>query len=254
MPKRHSQHDFGWPLVNRSLSLRRAAKPTAATLGIIALPLLRSVLEYLNPPPLRDRATLARFLSGEASYLAQRSTYEFSRNTLAWFGQWMFHDPKFNEAFAICRWESFAAILADMVVLTEGTLRPHARSPAALAQGLVALYAQMLQDYPLPAHRPEGWADAIELMESRLRDAAEHARMPDPSIMRFAVRKVYESLPVQSENSAADFAAIDSAIRMGTISFHDRLRQRASARELVTTLVVAETAPPRDGMPVTPSG
>ena len=54
--------------------------------------MLRRLVDHFRPPRIRDRAALRRFVSGEASYLAQRATYEFSRNTLAWYGQHAFAD------------------------------------------------------------------------------------------------------------------------------------------------------------------
>ena len=63
--------------------------------------MLATLKGYFFPERIRSRVELARFVSGEASYVAQRSTYEFSRNTLAWYGQAAFGDPKFNDALAV---------------------------------------------------------------------------------------------------------------------------------------------------------
>src|SRR5262245_29172017 len=139
--------------------------------------MLRSVIEYFVPPAVGDRAAFARFLSGEASYLAQRCTYEFARNTLGYFGQHHFGDDRFNDAFRISRWESFAAILAGMVLLAEARLRPHAGdAPDRLIDPLTQLYREMLAEYPLPAHRAQGWEADV----SALRDRLVHAQAAPP--------------------------------------------------------------------------
>jgi hypothetical protein len=195
--------------------------------------MFQAVLHYVRPPPLRDLGALRRFLSGEASYLAQRSTYEFSRNTLAWFGQWAFGDDKFNDAFRFCRWEAFAAVLADMTVLTHDALRA-TTADDRLADRLVALYEDMLLEYPLPAHRPAGWNDLMPELGARLRLGV--ARGP-AEVAVTAARRIYDVVPVRSANLQADYQALEGAIRFGMVSFHDRLRQRLRADQIVPALL-----------------
>ena len=102
--------------------------------------MLGGLIERFWPSPVADAPALQRLLSGEASYLAQRSTYEFTRNTLAWFGQHHFADDRFNEHFRRCRWESFASLLQAMILIASARLRPAATGrDAAMVEGLAAL-------------------------------------------------------------------------------------------------------------------
>ena len=127
--------------------------------------MLHRLRTYFFPETLAARAPLRRFVSGEASYVAQRATYEFSRNTLAWYGQAAFGDARFNEAFAICRWEAFAAIAADMTVIARATLAA-ANVGGRLDGALVGLYAEALREYDPPLHRSAvGWTDCVEALE-----------------------------------------------------------------------------------------
>ena len=125
--------------------------------------MLQKLRDRFFPSRVTTRPALRRFVSGEASYLAQRATYEFSRNTLAWHGQHFLGDAKFNEAFAICRWESFAAIAADMTFLVRARL---AAGPG-LDPPLLAVYADVLGEYPNPVHRPQGWSDCHAALLAR---------------------------------------------------------------------------------------
>ena len=188
--------------------------------------MIRRVLDYLRPPPVADVAALRRFLSGEASYLAQRATYEFTRNTLAWHGQSAFGDDSFNKHFRVCRWEAFAAILAGNVLLAQGALRPHAagREPA-LAARLADAFAIMLAEYPVPEHRSD-WAQSRDALATRLA-AASLAGPPDPSALaRQATGRVYDTLPVRSANPQDDRRTLEAALRFGMISFADQMRRR----------------------------
>jgi hypothetical protein len=208
--------------------------------------MLRSLIEYFAPPALTDRPAFARFLSGEASYLAQRSTYEFARNTLAYFGQHQFADERFNEAFRKCRWEAYAAILAGMAILAEGRLRAHATpDPASLRAALVALYVDMLAEYPVPAHRPAGWDEQIAALDEQLARAQAAAPAPPAVVAKPVALRVYNVLPLYSHNEEYDRRIIDSAISFGIIAFNDRLVRRLRAPQITAQLLraAASTAP-----------
>jgi len=202
--------------------------------------MLRRLIEFWLPPPLTDGRTLGSFLSGEASYLAQRTTYEFTRNTLAWHGQSAFGDDGFNAVFRVCRWESFASILSGFVVLTHVRLRAAAGDPGALAAPLSQLFAAELAAYPMPAHRPD-WGDVTARLAQRL---AANARPTPAEIGSEAAMRVYETIPVRSGHAAEDRDVLANAIRLGTISVHDRLAARLRPDAVTASLRVAPAARP----------
>ena len=201
--------------------------------------MIRRLIEYLAPPPIQSRATLQRFVGGEASSLAQRATFEFTRNALGYYGQTAFHDDPFVDAFRLCRWESFAAILADMVVLTEGLLRPHgaALGVPSLADALAPLFDAALGEYPPPAHRADGWADEAANLRERLARATLAAPPGAGDVARVSARRVFEVLPVYSHNRDVDRLTIENAVRFGMIAFHDRMRARLRPRLVLEELL-----------------
>lgn len=184
--------------------------------------MLTRLTSFLFPERIRDRAKLTRFVSGEASYVAQRSTYEFSRNTLAWYGQAAFGDPKFNEVFAVCRWESFAAIAADMMTI----VRFHLDGGFDLDPGLLRVFADALGEYPDPVHRPEGWSDRHAALLSRFAGVPSDHR-PDLKAMghRTGVM-IHELVPARSKNAEEERAVLAAAVTFGLVSFKDRLPRR----------------------------
>lgn len=184
--------------------------------------MLQRLKAYFFPEKLRGFAQLVRFVSGEASYVAQRSTYEFSRNTLAWFGQSAFGDDKFNEMFAICRWESFAHIAADMVVVVRSDLASH-NQDRGLDPGLLRLYGGILGEYAHPAHRADGWHDCHQALLTRLA-----ALPPDhrPDLKAFGAvtgRFIHGHAPARGRNAEEERAVLGAAVTFGLISFSDRL-------------------------------
>lgn len=200
--------------------------------------MLRAVKNYFAPPPIEAASSLHVFLSGEASYLAQRSTYEFCRNTLAYFGQWVFDDERFNDAFRICRWEAFAAILADMIMVADGHFRAVQRDgETGLIGPLQRLQGEILRAYPLPTHRPQGWADVTDRVGCRLAQARLAAPAKVGDIARTAARRIYDVLPLYSENQEEDFRVIENAIRFGLIAFDGKFRTRVRSAAVVADLL-----------------
>lgn len=200
--------------------------------------MLHRLKSYFFPERLRDRPSLLRLVSSQASYVAQRSTYEFSRNTLAWFGQAAFGDPKFNEAFAVCRWEAFAGIAADMVMLVRAELAVQ-NSDRALDPALLHLYADVLGEYPPPAHRPEGWADRHQALLVRFSTIAP-ASEPDLQAMgRAAGAAIHAQAPAKSNNAEEERDVLAAAITFGLVSFHDRLHRQIAPADIARALVPA---------------
>ena len=199
--------------------------------------MLRRIIAHFRPPPIASRAALQQFLSASGAYLAQRSTYEFSRNTLSYYGQGAWHDPTFQELMRVCRWESRAAVLADQVVLAEGQLRRSAAPPHALVAPLAELYRDLLAEHPVPAHRPQGWGADIEALRARLDRVQLALPLGAPEVARVGAKRVFEVLPVYSQYRDSDFQVMENSIRFGMVSFSDQLRQRLRPAAVVGDLL-----------------
>ncbi len=200
----------------------------AAAMG----PAFRRVRDYFLPPPIGDRSSLQAFLSGESSYLAQRSTYEFCRNTLSYFGQHMFADPGFNDAMRVNRWESFAAILAVGVLLTRN--RVAGRTANGIGDPLLRLFEQALVAAGNPPHR-SGWSPELDSLRVRLADESTLTLGPS-ALAGPAARRVFETLPVYSHARNHDYDGIERAIRFGLIAIDDRMERRYRTAALAADL------------------
>lgn len=205
--------------------------------------MLTSLIDHFRPPAIRTLPALRRFVSGEASYLAQRSTYEFARNTLAWYGQHAFADDRFNDAFRICRWEAFAALTTRFVLLARGRLViSDAAASTRVAASLTDQAAAILAEYPLPSHR-QAWNDILDALRQRL-VTFDIAAPPGPATLgNEAAALVYPTLPVRSGNTAEDREVIANALRFGTIAVNDRLGARLD-RVAILEELLAGNAPP----------
>jgi hypothetical protein len=200
--------------------------------------MLKRLKAFLFPEPICTGSELRRYVSGQASYVAQRSTYEFTRNTLAWFGQAAFADKKFNEVFAVCRWEAFAAISADMLTIVRGLLA-EANTTGALDPGLVRIYAEVLSEYPNPAHRAEGWADRHQMLLSRF-SASPPDRAPDLQALGRATGIAIRALaPAHSNNADEERDVLSAAVTFGLVSFADRVERVLAKKEIARQLAAS---------------
>ncbi len=193
--------------------------------------MLSRLRSHFFPGPLASRDGLRRFVSGEASYVAQRSTYEFARNTLAWYGQSAFGDKTFNEVFAVCRWEAFAAIAADMTALTRAAI-----ADGRLDAGLLRLYGEALAEYPNPVHRPQGWTDRIEALAARFSGTAPDQPLRPVDLAPTTAARIYAEAPVRSNNQEEDRRVLAAAVSFGLVSFDDRLRRRLDRKAIGAAL------------------
>jgi hypothetical protein len=186
--------------------------------------MLQRLKDYFFQPKLRTAAATRDFVSSQASYLAQRTSLEFSRNTLAYSHQYMMHQDSFIDEMRKCRWESFAALIEDMLVALEGYLRPaDAAAQQRLAAALVAMARSILEGYERPTHRPQGWDDVLQRIAVRL----DQARLAPPqaphAISAVSAARLYDLMPVYSPNKPKDQEAVDGAVRFGFAGFAAKL-------------------------------
>ena len=204
--------------------------------------MLNRLIDHFRPPAIRTLPAFRRFVSGEASYLAQRSTYEFTRNTLAWYGQHAFADDRFNDAFRVCRWEAYAALTTRFVLLARARRDvPGAAAWARAGTALADQAAAMLAEYPLPPHR-QAWDDILDALRLRL-VTFDPVAPPGPAALGDeAAAVVYPTLPARSGNATEDREVIANALRFGTIAVNDRLGTRLD-RTAILGQLLAEGAP-----------
>ena len=150
--------------------------------------------------------------------------------------QKLFSEPAFQSALNECRWESFAAVASDAVLIVEGRLRPLASQPQALAAGCARVHAAVLHRHSAPARLARGWAEEIEQFEARLARAQLSPPPPVAELAKTSARRLYESLPLHHELRRHDAEVVSNAVRFAMVAFSAKLDERldaeATAREL----------------------
>lgn len=184
---------------------------------------------FLPTPKVRSLAALQQLLDSEAAFLAQRSVIDFARNELGSLSAQAFGDPRFLAKLAVCRWEGFAATLADMIVLTHARLLEAGVTRAGVTRErldarLGDLYCTILMGYPPPDHRTQGWDAEIAALRARL--AQRPAGPANPQADATATgSKVFDTLPFPPRDPVENRMVLSNAFAFGLISFNDRLRR-----------------------------
>jgi hypothetical protein len=199
-------------------------------------------------PAVATAAQLERYLSEQAAYIAQKAAIDYCRVKAGLFSYQLFAEEAFQTALAVCRWETFAAVLADILIATEGYLRAHARDAAEaarLAAAFEAMYPAILGAYPHPRHRPQGWGDAIDAFLRRAAEARGARPRSAADVARHSARRLFETLPIHPSMRRPDEEVVFGSVRFLMVSSLQNLERRASAADILRDLSGAP--PPVEG-------
>lgn len=199
------------------MSSSRVKPSASASLPAFAGQLLERVRRALFGPrraPIRSLGALKDAVRADAAFLAQGSSYAYLRARSGTYAERLFRDPGFAAALNICKWETFAAAAADLLVLAEAELRPHHRLPPDdLAQVFAQLYDETLALEPPPGHRgPEGWEADSQVFAMRIKEAVRWPRPSLRKVVRETGRRLMQHAPVTEEVRRVDLAMVSNNI------------------------------------------
>jgi hypothetical protein len=197
------------------------------------------VMARLRPVPIASIAALQTFLRERAFFLAQKCAIDYCRGKTGLMSYALFSEKPFLDALEVCRWETFIAVLGDLLILVEGILRPHAATEqqSRLCDALVGLHAAILAGLPAPAHRAQGWGDATDLFAPRLRTASAGTPRLVLEVADHSAQRLFETLPIHSSYRELDQEVVYGAVRFRMIALSGEMQRRFAAAELARALV-----------------
>ena len=198
----------------------------------------------LRPPPIVSTAALRDFIAGESAVIAQKTAMGYCTAKTGSFSYALFQEKPFIDALAICRWEAFAAVLSDMLVIVETLLRAHAPGEAgdAIGRALAGLYASILRSHPAPRHRPEGWSEEIAAFERRIAAAQAEPPVEPAAVATASGRRLYEVLPLHTNYRVDDEQVIIASVTFQMVGVWDMMRRRIDGPAVARDLVRAAAA------------
>lgn len=206
---------------------------------LMADSVLRRVLTRLRPAPIAAPAELKTFLEERALLIAQKCAIDYCRGKTGLASYALFTEEPFLKALDVCRWETFAAVLGDLIVLAEAHLRPLAGAERRrlLCDTLVRLHAEILLRAAAPAHRLHGWDDVVAAFPLRLEAASAAAPRPAAEVAEHSARRLFETLPIHSSYRELDEEVVFGAVRFRMIAVNGEMQQRIAGAPLLQSLL-----------------
>lgn len=200
---------------------------------------LQRVLSRLRPSPIATAGALKTFLEERALLIAQKCAIDYCRGKTGLASYALFTEEPFLKALEVCRWETFAAVLGDLLILGEGHLRRQAGAERRLplCDALLRLHADVLDSAALPKHRPQGWDDVITTFAARLQAASAAPPKPAVEVADHSAKRLFDTLPIHSSYRELDEEVVYGAVRFRMVAVNGEMQQRIAAPLLINNLL-----------------
>jgi hypothetical protein len=176
-------------------------------------------------------------IARETAHIAQKVPIDYCHARAHAFSEQLFGEDMFNQAMKRCTWESFAAVLGDLLIITEGRLRADAGMNAVrVGDRLERWFTAILADRPPPEHRREGWSDVIAAFAPRFADARTRPPAKPAVVASFSGKRMFETLPLHRRFTAVDEDAILATVQLRVGLFATTLRERVDAPAVIADL------------------
>ena len=198
--------------------------------------------ERLRPAPITTTDALKTFLEERAALIAQKCASDSCRGKTGLVSFALFTEEPFLKALDVCRWETFVTVLGDLMIIAEGHLRAHAavEQHARLREALLAMYSAVLARLPAPAHRPDGWGDAIAAFTLQLNTVGLGAPKHALDVADHSAKRLFDTLPIHASMRALDEEVVYGAVRFRIIAVSQEMHRRLHAADLVGRLLAAQ--------------
>ena len=201
--------------------------------------LLARLHAYLRPPPIATPGALRIFLEERAALIAQKCAIDYCRGKTGLASYALFTEKPFLDALDVCRWETFAAVLGDLLIVAEGLLRSQAAAEQRprLSEVLTTLYSAVLAALPPPAHRAHGWGDATDSFVQRFSAASLAEPCTALDVADHSAKRLFDTLPIHISYRELDEEVVYGAVRFRMIAVSAEMQRRFAAAELASALV-----------------
>lgn len=201
--------------------------------------LWRRLQARLRPAPIETASALRIFLEERASLIAQKCAIDYCRGKTGLASYALFTEKPFLDALEVCRWESFAAVLGDLLIVAEGHLRPHvaAEQRRQLTAALIDLHSAVFASLPAPVHRAQGWGDVIESFVPRLEAASAGSAQQALDVADHSAKRLFDTLPIHISMRELDEEPVYGSVRFRMIAVSQEMQRRIAAADLAARLV-----------------
>lgn len=200
---------------------------------------IAAIRRWFNPGPIDTALGLQAFLDERAAFVAQKNIVAYCQMKTRTYLLDLLKEKVFQEAFDRSRWESFAVVLSDLLIIVDGDLGTGLKDEErrVLAARMGAMYRAILDGHPRPAHRPEGWADAFEAFDRRLAVAQLAPPKPVVEVASHSAERLFALLPIHDSLRARDGMSVEGGVRFLIAAATDALGRRMCREPLLADLL-----------------
>lgn len=178
------------------------------------------------------------FLQRQAVFVAQKTVIDYCRVKSGRQEKRLFDDPDFQAALRHCRWQTYLAALADVFLLGEAWLRPHAPGAAAdLAEEVVALHAAALAAEAPPDGEAADAAQSLRAFPGQLAARQQRAPVPANKVPLLAEAPLFATLPIHPDQRIGEAPSIRGALRFHMVATEQEMERRFDAPGLLAQLL-----------------
>lgn len=197
--------------------------------------LLQRTREFFFPPPVATCAELEAFINGEASYITQKTVIGYCRVKTLYDYEKLMTEAAFRDGMEVCRWEGYAGVLGDTLILVEGVLRPSDESLRHRLADSIAAFYPLLLDRQIPANRIN-WADWHEAFARRFAMTRQSEPTQPHHVVEDTAKLIHELAPLHPRLKREDQEVVLGDLRLHMVAMHasmlKRFRRDALVREL----------------------
>jgi hypothetical protein len=202
---------------------------------------MRALFSMLGPRArVVDLGGLRSFLTSEAIYLSQKATIDYCRARAGLGWENLAREPVFMAELEKTRWQAMAAVLADMLIVTEGVLRPAAGVDSwRLGAGLGTLFGEILDAAPAPDGARMAWEETRREWPARM-GRAQLAQPRNPGeVARVSAQRVFDLIPIHASLRRDDREMVVNSVRFGMVAFSEKLERSLTRPEALVAELIA---------------
>jgi hypothetical protein len=197
-----------------------------------AIAALRRLLTRKSRPPVATLDELADFLAAQTAYVAQRTVLEYCRARTGLNWDKLFREQTFLDSLEVCRWEAYAALLADVAELVlillrrQGPADPHSYLP-----GMADAAGAALQRHPVPRHRAS-WDEARAAIERHLAQSLLAVPRAVHLVGIGSADAIFDYLPIHPDLRREDREMFRNSVRFALCRVFDEITRRVDVPSL----------------------
>ena len=184
--------------------------------------------------PITTREHLLHFLDNNAAYIAQKCAYAYCHARMGKLAYDALKEPYFQNKMEICRWEGYAVILSDLVLLTAFWFQEQLGKQTPTTKEFAKLYRDVLARHPIPPHRKD-WREQYKTFDRRIAVALKNRPLSVKRIARSGGKNLFNLVPMGQIFKTNDEEIFLSTVRLCIMNADDELRNRCNPQQMWNT-------------------